>query len=266
MMRMSAGIREAVPGPQSLQHSNPGSSPVRHFGPIDTLSNGEKTVSLVCALECDAFFLKRILSDLGFVSLRKVLSVSGKQCDNPTNYAAIICHRSMHTYPDSSLALGGLADRVIVFSDCQKEQTAIDFLTNGARQFFDIRESRSLIQARLYAALRHHYSSLKSSLVFGDIELDRQRSIASRGGQTVKLTPKEFAFACQLFSKVGQVVCNEELMTSIWSLPANMDTRRIDSAASLVRKKLRLVSSEGWELKRIRCVGYQLNRMSDNLL
>ena len=53
-------------------------------------------------------------------------------------------------------------------------------------------------------------------------------------------------------------MATSELLTSIWSLPASMDTRRIDTAACRVRKKLRLNASDGWELNRIRRVGYRL--------
>ena len=271
MIRMSSGNRAAVHSEPIPVYRDPGIVLNEPDEPIRTLSNGINTVKLICAFRSDTIFLTEILQNLGFSSQSNVTVLRAERGaiernTSPAAFAAIVCHRQVKSHPAAARSLASLAERVIVLSDCLNEDTVINLLGNGARHVFDIRESHTLVHARLDAALRHHQSSMQRALTVGDIHLDRQRSKASRGGLPVKLTPKEFAFACQLFSRVGEVVCNEELMTSIWSLPPKMDTRRIDSAASLVRKKLRLVCHEGWELKRIRCVGYQLIRMSDNCL
>lgn len=176
-------------------------------------------------------------------------------------FAIVVCHR--HTdedIPEAVLQKHRDA-RIIVLSDCSREQTVVDFLDRGARHFFNIRESHRLLRARLTAALRQHRGVFRRPLTIGDIHFDSQKREVRRGGKLVQLSPKEYEFASRVFSNIDQVVSNSELMTSVWSLPPHMDTRRIDTAACRVRKKLRLSSDDGWELKRIRRVGYRLTQV-----
>jgi len=155
--------------------------------------------------------------------------------------------------------------RIIVLSDCVREETVVRFLDAGARHFFQLHESDVILQARLEAGLRQHRRVYLRSIVEGDIHFDVQKRKVTRAEQPIDLSPKEFEFACHLFSRLGKVVKNAELMTSVWSLPADMDTRRIDTAACRVRKKLRLSRDHGWELKRVRRVGYRLSRIESGI-
>jgi DNA-binding winged helix-turn-helix (wHTH) protein len=95
-------------------------------------------------------------------------------------------------------------------------------------------------------------------LTQGSIRFDLQKRRVTLADKLVDLSPKEYELACYLFSNRGRVISNSELMTSIWSLPPGMDTRRIDTAACRVRKKLGLNAADGWELRRLRRVGYLL--------
>jgi len=176
--------------------------------------------------------------------------------------AVVICHRQVDQgFPDAILETHRAA-RIIVLSDCSREQTVVGFLDRGARHFFDIRESQRLLRARLSAALRRHRGAFLHPLIVGDIHFDVQKREVRRGGKLIQLSPKEYEFANRVFSNIDQVVSNSELMTSVWSLPSHMDTRRIDTAACRVRKKLCLSTDYGWELKRIRRVGYRLTQLN----
>ena len=152
----------------------------------------------------------------------------------------------------------------ILDSDC--EQTIIDCLSQGARHVFNMHESDALLQARLEAALQRHREHALKNISVGNISFDVGRRQVLRSGQCVSLSPKEYELARYLFSQTGEVVSNAELMISVWSLPSFMDTRRIDTAACHVRKKLALIPCHGWELKKIRCVGYRLRRLSTNVV
>ncbi len=150
------------------------------------------------------------------------------------------------------------AIRKVVLTDCQLEETTVKFLEKGARHCIKINESDSVLRARLEAALRIHPGTAQQSFSVGDIYFDIQKRQATRAGVLVDLSPKEFEFARYLFSNPDKIVGNAELMTSVWSLPITMDSRRIDTAACRVRKKLRLSGDDGWKLKRIRRIGYHL--------
>lgn len=148
--------------------------------------------------------------------------------------------------------------RKVVLTDCELEETTVKFLEQGARHCIKLNEPDNILRARVQAALRVHPGTAQRSFSVGDIHFDIQKRKASRAGVEIDLSPKEFEFARYLFSNPDKIVGNAELMTSVWSLPVTMDSRRIDTAACRVRKKLRLSGNDGWKLKRIRRIGYHL--------
>jgi DNA-binding response OmpR family regulator len=184
--------------------------------------------------------------------------------------ATVLCHRARPTcrrHVDDALQLSSRlpdtlrTERVIVVSDCTAEDTVVALLKAGAHHCFNLHESPRVLQVRLEAALRRHGRVANRLLAQGNIRFDLLKRRVSVSGKPVDLSPKEYELACYLFSNRGRVVANSELMTSIWSLPPGMDTRRIDTAACRVRKKLKLDANHGWELKRLRRIGYRLVRV-----
>ena len=173
--------------------------------------------------------------------------------------ATILCHRASGENPFPLLPelFGG--ERVVVLSDCTAERAVVDALEAGAHHYFDIDESRPVLRARLAAALRSHSSSLRRQLLVAPFRFDPAKRLVWRERQPIGLSPKEFDLAFYLFSNRGRTVGNRELMTAVWSLPRTMDTRRIDTAACRVRKKMGLEHPDaGWYLRGLRGEGYVL--------
>ena len=204
-----------------------------------------------------------------------LLKQSGYQCKCRSNYsslpkniakpnfteeyvATVVCHRKSTARPPLSLSQSLPGEKIIILSDCESEQTVVTLLYGGAHFFFNLRESKALLQVRLEAALRQNGKFTNKSFAVGDIYFDAEKRQVTRQGKFIDLSPKEFDLAYYLFFNRERIVCNSELMTSLWSLPASMDTRRIDTAACHLRKKLKLNSENGWLLKRLRTVGYRL--------
>lgn len=180
----------------------------------------------------------------------------------PVYFAVIVCHSMLQSEDPLPTDQWGAA-RVIVVSDNCEEQFVISTLAAGANYLFNRGDSDYVLAARLESALRQHGRATKKPLCVGDIQFDIQKRVVSRAGKPVDLSPKEFDFAYYLFCNSERIVGNNELMTSVWSLPADMDTRRIDTAACRARKKLNLFHGQGWELKRIRKVGYRLEQVRE---
>lgn len=180
--------------------------------------------------------------------------------------ATILCHRKFKDYPSTPLNQLLPGQRIIVLSDCESEQTVVSLLNSGAHYFFNLRETESLLQARLEAALRFNDVSTNNSFTVGDIYFDAIKRVVVRRGKLIDLSPKEYELAFYLFSNRERIVCNSELMTSIWSLPASNDTRRIDTAACRLRKKLLLNTENGWQLKRLRSIGYRLIPVPEDIV
>lgn len=177
----------------------------------------------------------------------------------------IVCHRTSEKNPVPYLPKGPLhrfpnsPSRLIVLSDCNTEQTIVDTLENGAHYYFDITEPSRILTARLAAAMRNHqYNSIDVLEVY-PFKFYVERRKVTCNDKPIHLSPREFALAYFLFSNNSRVVFDSELMVSIWTLPSSMDSRRIDTAICRIRKKMNLyANASGWNLQRLRQVGYQL--------
>lgn len=220
-------------------------------------------VFVVSECRVDANHVSTLLSESGYRSEWIANSPSPSNnagyLDTANQYlATVVCHRKSTTchpwLPPRCLH----SKKIIVLSDCESEDTVVSLLNNGAQYFFNLCESNELLQARLEAALRQNRQFTRRSFAVGELYFDAEKRVVARQGIVVDLSPKEFDLAYYLFFNRDRMVCNSELLISIWSLPANMDTRRIDTAACQLRKKLKLDSEHGWILKRLRTIGYRL--------
>lgn len=222
--------------------------------------NSEDFIAIMAEEQGDAALVATLIerSDL---DAKNVCIADKEQLSDHSTFAVVLCHRREHQSTENILPLPVDTSRLIVLSDCTAETTVVNLLEKGARHVFNLHEPAAVLQARLEAALRQHGGVVRNSFTIDDIHFDIQKRKVFRAGEAIDLSPKEFEFASRIFNNVDKVVKNSELMTSVWSLPQHMDTRRIDTAACRVRKKLRLFSEQGWLLKRIRCVGYRLTRV-----
>ncbi len=225
--------------------------------------NSESQILLVAKSQDDQKLITGLLEEIGysadiypdFATLTEPANGVRRRDDA---HATIICHRADGEGEEPELPSTLPGARVIVFSDCSNEDNICNTLELGAHQYFDINESLRVMKARLEAALRYHSRPARASFEFADFYFDLQKRRVLREQEALDLSPKEFDFALYLFSHRDRIVGNSELMTSVWSLPPSMDTRRIDTAACRVRKKMRLTEEHGWRLKRLRREGYQL--------
>lgn len=201
----------------------------------------------------DAVLIGNSLARCGYVPNHTGLADPKAAC-----FGAIICHREDEDMTALYLLRQFKARRVVVVSDNQRERTVVSLLNGGAHHYFDFNDSESVLTTRLDAALRVHVPKIRRFLSIDDISFDTQKRTVHRADALIDLSPKEYELALYLFSHMDRVIGNGELMNAVWSLPSDMDSRRIDTAACRVRKKLGLTPVRGWELKRIRMVGYRL--------
>lgn len=178
--------------------------------------------------------------------------------------ATIVCHRACSSMPEPGVPRVARGSRLVVISDCTSEKAVVQALESGAHHYFNIHEPPSILQARLAAALRQHARTPQRFLEVGPFRFDLLKRQVFVNQQPVSLSPKEYEFAHYVFMHRDRVVENNELMTSVWTLPSEMDSRRIDTAACRVRKKMLLGPETGWYLRRLRRVGYRLQQPGGN--
>jgi two-component system, OmpR family, copper resistance phosphate regulon response regulator CusR len=99
----------------------------------------------------------------------------------------------------------------------------------------------SELVARIEVLLRRHHPLSAPAvhlLVMGDLELDLLRRKASRGGQRLDLTAKEFKLLALLLRRQGEVLSRTEIAEQVWDANFDHGTNVIDVAIRRLRNKL----------------------------
>jgi two-component system copper resistance phosphate regulon response regulator CusR len=116
----------------------------------------------------------------------------------------------------------------------------------------------SELLARVRTLLRRGRNKEPDVLHAADLELDLLRRRASRGGQRIDLTAKEFALLELLLRRQGEVLPRSLIASQVWDMNFDSDTNVIEVAVRRLRAKV----DEPFEPKLIRTVrgmGYVLD-------
>ncbi|MDQ3426114.1 MAG: response regulator transcription factor [Gaiellaceae bacterium] len=111
--------------------------------------------------------------------------------------------------------------------------------------------------ARIRALLRRSTASSTEVLLAGEIVIDRRTRRVSVRETMVVLSAKEFELLARLASEPYRVFTKEELLREVWGYRALGRTRTLESHASRLRKKLRLIEDDHF-IVNIWGVGYRL--------
>lgn len=154
----------------------------------------------------------------------------------------------------------GAGAGVIVVSARDATDEKVTALDLGADDFvakpFDSEE----VLARIRAALRHRLASATGAPVLrhGDVEIDLALRRVSKGGEEVRLTPKEYGFVAELAKSPGRVVTHAHLLRTVWGAGHENDVEYLRVAARAIRRKLERDPSRPTLLRNEPGVGYRL--------
>ncbi len=93
---------------------------------------------------------------------------------------------------------------------------------------------------------------------FGDVTVDFDRHEATRGGQSLDLTPREFRLLGYLVEHRGEVVSREELLDAVWGYDTIPFTRTVDTHVAKLRKKIETDPSDPRHIITVHRLGYKL--------
>ena len=100
---------------------------------------------------------------------------------------------------------------------------------------FGLRESLARIRVRLR---RHTAGAATEVLRFGSVEVDFDRHEASRKGERVDLTGKEFDVLKLLARRPGEIITRDRLLNEVWGYESYPTTRTVDNHILRLRQKL----------------------------
>ena len=149
---------------------------------------------------------------------------------------------------------------IIMLTARAEESDMLVGLELGADDYIAMPFSTKELVARVRAVLRRADSarSLEGPMQVGDLEIDEQRMVVSRGGTRVDLTATEFALLATLARHAGRVFTRAQLLDAIHGQAFDAYERAIDAHVKNIRRKLEPVPHRPRYLLTVFGVGYRL--------
>jgi DNA-binding response OmpR family regulator len=133
--------------------------------------------------------------------------------------------------------LDGVPPRILMLTARDTLDDRVAGLDAGADDYLVKPFAFAELEARVRALLRRE-QDLSPVLELGDIRVDPARFEATRGGQPLGLTAKEFALLEYFLANPDVVHSQEEILEHVWDEMADPFTNTVRVTISNVRKKL----------------------------
>ena len=115
------------------------------------------------------------------------------------------------------------------------------------------------LMARVEAVLRRAggYGESIDSYGFGDVRVDFSRGEATKAGQSLNLSPREFKLLGFLIEHRGEILPRERLLDAVWGYDNVPFTRTVDMHIAKLRKKIETQPSDPEFIVTVHRVGYK---------
>jgi two-component system, OmpR family, phosphate regulon response regulator PhoB len=163
-----------------------------------------------------------------------------------------ICRR-LRARPDTK------ALPIIMLTARGEESERVRGLSTGADDYIVKPFSVPEFMARVSALLRRSSPErVADVLVFGDIEIDREKKRVMRAGDPVDLGPTEYRLLEFLMERPGRVFSRQQLLDGVWGSDIYIDERTVDVHVGRLRKALNHGHADD-PIRTVRGSGYALD-------
>jgi two-component system copper resistance phosphate regulon response regulator CusR len=142
----------------------------------------------------------------------------------------------------NTLRSSGINTPVIMLTAKEQVEDRVRGFELGANDYVVKPYAFAELIARIQNVLRHHTAAQvvtsPQTLRVADLELDMIKRVATRAGQSIPLTAKEYALLELMMRKTGQVLSRTTIASLVWDMNFDSDTNVIDVAVKRLRSKV----------------------------
>jgi two-component system response regulator RegX3 len=140
------------------------------------------------------------------------------------------------------------------------EEDKVRGLRLGADDYVTKPFALAELVARVAAQVRRARMDRGDGEVFeaDGMRFDLGRLSATRGAETLPLTPREGEILRHLHARSGNVVSRDEFLLEVWKYPTtNVETRTVDNTLAALRKKIERDAADPRIILTVRGLGYR---------
>jgi DNA-binding response OmpR family regulator len=149
---------------------------------------------------------------------------------------------------------------VLILSARDRLQDKVRGLEIGADDYLTKPFQLPELLARVEVMLRRQRAERRAAgpLGFGDVRLDPEARRATRRGEEVPLSAREFDLLCLLAGSPGRAFTRQAILEKVWGWGFEGTARTVDNFIRSLRQKLEDDPSEPRHILTVRHVGYRL--------
>ena len=174
-----------------------------------------------------------------------------------TSYDVVVLDRDLPEIHGDEVCRSVAAEgrgAVLMLTAAGTIQDRVEGLGIGADDYLPKPFHLAELVARIRALARRSRQPLPPTLAYQDVMLDSAHRLATRGGEPVSLSPKEFAVLELLLAAQGAVVSTEEILERAWDDATDPFTNAVRMTVSRLRAKL----GEPPVIQTVTPVGYRI--------
>ncbi len=151
----------------------------------------------------------------------------------------------------------GFRQSILMLTALDHAEAEVEGLSQGADDYLGKPFDLEVLAARTRALLRRNERRAPEELKAGELRLDPGARSAWRGGESLKLTAREFTILGILMRTPGAVVSREEILEEAWGEREEPMSNTIDVLVGRLRRKIDRRGKPS-RIETVRGMGYRL--------
>jgi DNA-binding response OmpR family regulator len=208
-----------------------------------------------------ARFLKQGLQEEGHVVDVAADGDEGAQLGNVNPYDMIVLDvqlpRKNGLELSRELRREGIETPILMLTGRDSTEDIVRGLDAGADDYLTKPFAFDELLARVRALTRRQSTGVAGALRYEDLEVDRLRGVATRGGRRLDLSPREFRLLEYFLLHPEEIVTRTALLQNVWNMSFDPETNVVEAHLSNLRRKLE-AGGRPRLIQTVRGAGYML--------